>query len=91
MLVREAMSTIKQIALKKNQVISHDSPAMEAEMKLMTNTLETIARHIESQTDLVKDMTMEIRSMRSEHERFRTDFRRELDQISEEMRRPRSS
>jgi len=88
LIVREFVALLK----RRPQVVNHSSPLMEAEMKTMTRTLETIARHIESQTDLVKGLTFEIKSMREEHDRFAVEFRRELDEISQEMRqRPRSS
>lgn len=91
LLVREFLGVLRKQLEKKPQVVNHSSPVMEAEMKLMTKTLETVARHIESQTDLVKGLTFEIKSMREEHARSTTELRRDLDELSSEVRRPRSS
>ena len=88
LLVREFLAFIKQLVLKKvggNATLVQASPAMQVELKMMTRVLETVANHIESLTELVKGMTFEIRAMRSDFDRSTQEFRRELDQIAEEM------
>ena len=94
LLVREFLAFIKQLVLKKvggNATLVQASPAMQVELKMMTRVLETVANHIESLTELVKGMTFEIRAMRSDFDRSTQEFRRELDQIAEEIRRPQFS
>lgn len=96
-LVREFLSVIKSMVSKRAQVVNHDSPKMQAEMQIMSNTLamiakvcERVAMHIEAQTALIKDLTTENRLFSQNLEQFKDEFRRDLDQLSAEMRRSRS-